>query len=87
MNGKRVVEIGAGTALGAMASAKMGAASVLITDRPDEDVTTQTVRKTIALNGVTQCTVVCLYVCAVYFKVIVNVFRILSTGIVISAQI
>ncbi len=59
MSGKHVLEIGAGTALASMAASVAGAAGVLITDRPDEEVTARTVRKTMTLNNTTRCTMVC----------------------------
>ena len=56
---KKVMELGAGTALGSIIAAMVGAESVIITDRPDERELLTNIKSTIARNGLRNCLVVC----------------------------
>lgn len=53
------MELGAGTALGSIIAAMVGAESVIITDRPDERELLTNIKSTIARNGLRNCLVVC----------------------------
>jgi predicted nicotinamide N-methyase len=56
---KKIIELGAGTALGSITAALVGAESVLITDRPGESELLMNIESSIVQNGLQNCRVVC----------------------------
>lgn len=57
VRGKRVVELGAGTALPSLLCGKLGASQVLITEREDQPEMLHMIQEGIQLNGLDKCEV------------------------------